>query len=167
MINSLALLIFPAFLAYAAVSDMMTMRISNRISFGLGLGFIVLAFVIGMPLNQFGVHILTAVVVLLVTFSMFAAGWIGGGDAKLAAATALWLGFPLTIDFLLMAAILGGVLTLFFLLGRRVPLSAGLQNVAWISRLHSHANGVPYGIALAAAGMMVYADSVIFKAFGA
>lgn len=164
MLNGLALLILPAILAYAAVSDMMSMKISNRISMGLGLGFVLLAFIVGMPFQVIGVHLLTAMVVLIVTFSMFAAGWIGGGDAKLAAATALWFGFPLTVTFLLTASIWGGVLTLLFLLARRWPLPAGLLGVEWITRLHNSSNGVPYGIALAAAGMMVYPQTQIFLA---
>jgi prepilin peptidase CpaA len=162
MMNGLALLVFPALLAYAAVSDMMTMRISNRISLALGLAFLIMAFLVGMSLDLIGMHLLTGVVVLLIGFSLFAFGWIGGGDAKLAASAALWFGFPLAGSYLLTAAILGGGLTLLFLVGRRIQLPAGLMGVAWISRLHDRSNGVPYGIALAIGGMLVYPQSLIF-----
>ena len=46
-----------------------------------------------MPLAEIGMHVAAALAVLVVTFVFFSRGWIGGGDAKLAAATALWLGF--------------------------------------------------------------------------
>ena len=50
-------------------------------------------------------------------FAMFALGWIGGGDAKLAAAIALWLGWGALLDYSLSAAIYGGALTIVILLG--------------------------------------------------
>src|SRR5262249_52418386 len=47
-------------------------------------------------------------VVLVAAFSLFARGVIGGGDAKLAAATALWLGFDHLLPYLLYASLIGG-----------------------------------------------------------
>src|SRR5262249_33515698 len=85
--------LFPAAMAFAASSDLISMTISNRLSLGLALAFFVVALVIGMPMMEMGKHVLAALLVLLVTFGFFARGWIGGGDAKLAAATALWFGF--------------------------------------------------------------------------
>ena len=49
-------------------------------------------------------------------------GWIGGGDAKLAAATALWFGFDFLLDYLVYASLFGGVLTLVLIQFRRLPL---------------------------------------------
>ena len=49
-------------------------------------------------------HVAAGAAVLAVTFALFAFGWIGGGDAKLAAATALWLGFDTLPDYLMLAA---------------------------------------------------------------
>lgn len=164
MLNTLSMLVFPAVLAYAAASDLLTMKISNKVSLFLIGAFAVMALMVQMPIALAGTHLATALVVLLVTFTLFSFGWIGGGDAKLAAAIALWVGFPLAISFLLTAAIWGGGLTIVFLLLRRWPLPAGLLGVEWIGRLHDNSNGVPYGIALAAAGMMVYPQTMIFTA---
>jgi prepilin peptidase CpaA len=50
--------------------------------------------------------------VLIVAFRLFCCGWVGGGDAKFAAATAPWFGFARLSDCLLYAWIFGGVLTL-------------------------------------------------------
>ena len=63
---------------------------------------------------------------LAVAFVFFARGWIGGGDAKLAAATALWLGFDHLLPYLLYASIFGGVLTLAMIRFRLMPLPAAL-----------------------------------------
>jgi prepilin peptidase CpaA len=95
---------------------------------------------------------------------MFSLGWIGGGDAKLAAATALWMGWSLILDYGATAAIFGGVLTLALLSARMAPLPAALERHAWIERLHNLKTGVPYGIALAAAGLAQYPHSQIWAA---
>src|ERR1700674_5223480 len=89
----LVLGLFPAAMAFAAASDLITMTISNRLSLALCAAFFLVAAAVGMPLADIGRHVLASLVVLAVAFAFFARGWIGGGDAKLAAATALWLGF--------------------------------------------------------------------------
>lgn len=156
--------LFPAVMAFAAASDLLTMTISNRVSLALALGFFLAAFLIGMPYAEMGEHMLAALIVLAVAFACFAFGWIGGGDAKLAAATALWFGFSHLMDYLLLAAILGGVLTLVLLALRQWPLPSPLARQPWIARLHAVNSGIPYGIALAIAGLMVYPDTAFIHA---
>lgn len=156
--------LFPAVMAFAAASDLLTMTISNRVSLALALGFFLAAFLIGMPYAEMSEHMLAALIVLAVAFACFAFGWIGGGDAKLAAATALWFGFSHLMDYLLLAAILGGVLTLVLLALRQWPLPSPLARQPWIARLHAVNSGIPYGIALAIAGLMVYPDTVFIHA---
>jgi prepilin peptidase CpaA len=102
--------------------------------------------------------------VLVVAFVFFARGWIGGGDAKLAAATALWLGFDHLLTYLLYASLFGGLLTLVLLNVRAMPLPSLLSGQPWAVRLHSKDSGVPYGIALAAAALVVYPDTIWMKA---
>jgi prepilin peptidase CpaA len=86
-------------------------------------------------------------------------GWIGGGDAKLAAATALWLGFDFLPSYLIYASLFGGALTLALLQFRKWPLPAMLAEQDWVVRLHRDDTGVPYGIALAAAALAIYPDT--------
>ena len=112
MTDTARLLLFPAMMAFAASSDLFTMTISNRVSLILVGGFFALAFWSGMSPNDVLSHVGAAFSVLAVTFVFFARGWIGGGDAKLAAATALWLGFDHLMEYLLYASIFGGILTL-------------------------------------------------------
>ena len=69
-------------------------------------------------------HFGAGLVVLVFAFICFARGWIGGGDAKLAAATALWLGFDLLMPYLLYASLLGGVLTI-LIIRFRIDAAAG------------------------------------------
>jgi prepilin peptidase CpaA len=154
--DAIRLLLFPALMAFAASSDLLTMTISNRLSLALAGGFFLLAIATGMGLTTIGMHLAAATLVLSVCFGFFSRGWIGGGDAKLAAATALWFGFDYLLDYLLYASLFGGALTLILLQFRKLPLPAALARQTWILRLHEHGAGIPYGIALAAAALAVY-----------
>jgi prepilin peptidase CpaA len=154
--DAIKLLMFPALMAFAASSDLFTMTISNRLSLALAGGFVLLAVVTGMSLAAIGMHLVAGFAVLVVAFGFFSQGWIGGGDAKLVAATALWFGFDHLLDYIIYASIFGGVLTLALIQFRRLPLPAFMVRQKWIMRLHDAGGGVPYGIALAAAALIVY-----------
>ncbi len=160
------LLLFPALMAFAASSDLFTMTISNRLSLALAGGFFLLTLITGMSLYAFGMHLAAAAVVLVVAFIFFSQGWIGGGDAKLAAATALWFGFDFLLDYLIYASLFGGALTLIILQFRKLPLPAPLARQGWIVRLHETDGGVPYGIALAAAALAVYPKTGWMPGYG-
>ena len=156
VVDAISLVLFPALMAFAASSDLITMTISNRVSLALAGGFLVLALVTGMGLADIGWHLAAGAVVLVAAFVFFSRGWIGGGDAKLAAATALWLGFDQLLPYLLYASLLGGVLTFAMLQLRTLPLPAPLVGQAWAERLHRMDTGIPYGIALAVAALLIY-----------
>ena len=160
--TTIALLAFPLGMAFAASSDLLTMRISNKLVLLLVVGFFILAIATNLPMQDFAMHILSALVVLVVGFTFFAFRWIGGGDAKLAAATTLWLGFGLTVPYLVYAAMFGGVLTLLILAFRGIPLFPMIARFAFLERLHDRKSGVPYGVALALAGLLTYSNSAIF-----
>jgi len=115
-----------------------------------------------MSLNITGLHLLAGAIGLAAGMAMFALGWIGGGDAKLFAVTALWLGWDSFFEYTVMAALLGGALTLGLLALRRLSLPAGLARVPWFARLANHQAGVPYGVALAAAALVVLPDTQVF-----
>jgi len=162
-VTSLAL--FPALMAFAASSDFFTMTISNRVSLLLIAGFCVLALLTGMSLAEFGWHIAAGALVLAVAFGFFACGWIGGGDAKLAAATGLWFGFAHLFDYVVYASIVGGALTLLLLKVRAWPLPALLARQEWAQRLHEPGGDIPYGIALAAGALLVYPHTAWMTGF--
>ncbi len=152
---------FPILMAYAAASDLLTMTISNWVSIALVAGFVALApLVPGMTLTAFGFHLAGGAVVLIVTFAMFSFGWIGGGDAKIAAAASLWLGLDHTVEFLTWTAVIGGPLTILVLVMRQGLSPALAVRFTWLHRLHDPSSGVPYGLALAAAALFVYPDTV-------
>jgi len=156
LLDATRLLLFPALMAFAASSDLFTMTISNRLTLALVVGFGALALMTGMPVTMMLDHAGAALLVLVVGFILFARGWIGGGDAKLAAATALWLGWPHLFDYVLYASLLGGALTVALLQFRKFTLPVPVATMEWVERLHRPGGGVPYGIALAAAALLVY-----------
>jgi prepilin peptidase CpaA len=162
--DTIRLMLFPAVMAFAASSDLLTMTISNRVSLILAAGFLILAPVSGMSAADMLSHVGAAAIVLVVAFGFFARGWIGGGDAKLAAATALWFGFDHLLDYLFYASLIGGAMTLLLIQFRLRPLPALLTGQTWAERLHRKDAGVPYGIALAAAALAVYPDTPWMKA---
>lgn len=152
--------VFPLAMAYAAISDLLTMTISNRVTLSLAAAFVVLSPVAGMDLHTFGLHWAAGGVVLAVAFVCFAFGWIGGGDAKLASVTALWLGWDNAIEYIAIGSIFGGVLTITLLSFRRSVLPAFIIRQPWVQRLHDEGAGVPYGVALAAAGLVTYPHTI-------
>jgi prepilin peptidase CpaA len=156
ILDLLRLLLFPMLMAFAASSDLLTMTISNRVSLLLIAGFLVLALASGMGLTAIGLHMAAGAVVLAVAFTCFAMGWMGGGDAKMASAIALWFGFTHLLEFLIYASLFGGALTLLLLEFRRWPLPYALNGQAWLLRLHHQDTGIPYGIALAIGALVVY-----------
>jgi prepilin peptidase CpaA len=160
MILDLArLLLFPALMAFAAASDLFTMTISNRVSLALFAGFVILAVLGGMGFYDILSHLAAGATLLVIAFGCFACGWIGGGDAKIAAVVALWFGFGHLMNYLLYASLFGGALTLVLLQFRQWPLPYLLAGQPWLARLHAKESGVPYGIALAIGALMIYPDT--------
>ncbi|MGA3064430.1 MAG: prepilin peptidase [Methylocystis sp.] len=156
MFDSLALLVFPLLMIFAALADLFTMTIPNRVSLVLIAAYLLLALYLRLPLATVGLHVSCGLAMLALTFTMFQMGWIGGGDAKLAAATALWVGWPALFEYGLAASLIGGALTIAILALRHYELPEKLLSVGFIAKLAEKNGGVPYGIALALAGLMIY-----------
>jgi prepilin peptidase CpaA len=164
MLDLARLLLFPALMAFAAASDLFTMTISNRVSLALAAGFLLLAASTGMAPSEILSHVGAGALVLVVAFFCFTMGWVGGGDAKIVAAAALWFGFAHLMEYLLYASVFGGALTVLLMQFRQWPLPAMLTSQAWLLRLHARESGIPYGIALAIGALMIYPETDWVKA---
>ena len=164
ILDTARLLLFPALMAFAAASDLFTMTISNRVSLALIAGFVALAVLGGMGLHDILLHFGAGAAVLVVAFTFFAMGWIGGGDAKIAASVALWFGFDHLLNYLLNVSLLGGALTVLLIQFRQWPLPSLLTGQTWLNRLHDKQSGIPYGIALALGALIVYPQTEWIKA---
>lgn len=156
-------ILFPFLVSYAAASDLLTMKISNSVNGCIFFSFIYFAVASGMSAEVLAWHVCAGVLTLAVSFGMFARGWIGGGDAKLAAATALWLGLAHLGDFIIIASVLGGMLTLAIVYARSFPLPAASIHLPFVTHLHSAKTDIPYGIALSAAALIVMSHAAGFE----
>ena len=168
MLEAAILVIFPMLVAYGGVSDLLSMTIRNRVSVLLIAGFVIVALVAGLPLNEWGLHALAVLLVFPVCLGLFAARWMGGGDAKLISAISLWIGFgPNLLTFLLLVTIYGAILTIGIVLMRQVAvLPGGLHRQEWLLRLHDSKSGIPYGITIAVAALQVYPTTSWFALIG-
>lgn len=165
MLTMLLLMLFPVAMAFAAANDLFTMKIPNGISLVLIAGFAVASIAAGMSLEAIAYHAIAALGVLTATFALFAFRMLGGGDAKLMAAGALWIGPALMIEYLAHLTIFGGILAVAILCYRKFVPADLLALPGWAHRLHVNGTGIPYGIAIAASGLINYPGTEIFRAF--
>jgi prepilin peptidase CpaA len=161
MIEAAILIIFPFAMAFAGVSDLLSMTIQNRVSLILIVSFAALAPLTGMPLDIYAMHFVAGAIVLAATFALFAMGTMGGGDAKLMSATAVWLGWNFGLaEYLLTMSVLGGLLTVAILRYRNSHLAlVYTERLEFMRRLARKDQGIPYGIALGSAGLLTFPAS--------
>lgn len=152
--------IFCLCMIFAIVSDMLTMTIANSASIVLVASFAALALLGDLAWQDYALHIALGAVVLALTFCLFAVNAMGGGDAKMIAATAVWMGpgLPL-LQYLIWSALLGGVLTLVLLALRYSPLAAPASSTRLFRHVADRKAGIPYGIALGIAGLLAFPSS--------
>jgi prepilin peptidase CpaA len=138
LIRSVILLVFPSLLALAGAYDLITMSIPNKLTLALAVCFALLSPFSGMGAIVAASHVACGVVVLIAGFLCFNGGLLGGGDAKLLAVSALWLGWERLPGFLFATLIFNTVMA-----------------VA-VVRARSSAEATPCGAAIAAAGLLAY-----------
>lgn len=159
------LLIFPVLAIIGGLKDLISYTIPNWISLALIAAFVPAALVSGAPLAQIGLCLAVGVGALVLGMGMFAAGWIGGGDGKLFAVCALWMGWPGAFMFLVYTGLAGGVLTFAILTlrsGYLVPAVAG--GPAWLRKLAAKDGDLPYGVAIAAGALWAFPHGALAAA---
>jgi prepilin peptidase CpaA len=155
--------VLPLILAAAAGWDLASYTIPNFLQVAMFAGFVILAIAAHLPFSVIGLHLLAGLIGLAAGFTLFALGYIGGGDAKLFAAVTLWLGMHDMPAYAMAASLFGGLLTLTILAMRQWPLPAFAARQQWIVRLHAEKAGIPYGVALAAGAFVILPHTEIFR----
>jgi prepilin peptidase CpaA len=150
MLPTIALATFVVGLVCAALSDLLRYEIPDELSLAIGAAFLLIA--TGTPFTQWLPHILVGGVTLLIGAILFDRGICGGGDVKLFAAAALWMGWQHLPEFVLLTALAGGALAAGLLAARALGRSV-VESGRWYSRLLRPGEGVPYGIAISAAAL--------------
>ena len=166
--DSLSLLplgLMPALLIIAGMKDLTSMKIPNWISMGLIAGFLPAALSVGLSLEMIAIHLGVALVALFVGMGMFALRWVGGGDAKVIAASCLWLGLQGSGMFLLWTGMMGGIFCLFLLFARFHSRPYLVGAPGWVVHLMEPKGDIPYGVAICAGALMAYPASPLLAAF--
>lgn len=149
----------PLFLVAAAVSDVRRRQIPNYLSGGMAVvGFMLC--LSGAGVVATGPALLAGGIAMLIGLLLQVVRLVGGGDVKLFAAMAIWIGPKASLDAVLATALAGGVLALFFLRRQSSPGGAALPDGPLMSRLQLDEGRdferVPYGVAVAAGGLWVW-----------
>ncbi|MEK7661138.1 MAG: prepilin peptidase [Pseudomonadota bacterium] len=159
-----AIVTYSGFLIIAAIGDAKSFTITNRLNVAFAISFLVFALPLGLTFKDIGIHILAATIAFGVGFLLFAAGLFGGGDAKLMAATAIWLGPAPMLSYGVNTALAGGLLAIVLIAARFLAAKIGLpKKPKWLRRLMRKTNHVPYGIALCVGGLFALPRATWFE----
>lgn len=135
-----------ALLVIAAVIDVRTFTISNRLNAAVALLAPAYWWSVALPIwPEAALQLGVAAGVFVLLAGAFYAGMMGGGDVKLAAALALWFSPASTVKFLIWMSIAGGLLTLVVVALHRAAGKPGRPEV-------------PYGVAIALGGGVILAQ---------
>ncbi|MDB5465773.1 MAG: cpaA [Phenylobacterium sp.] len=147
---ALGLIVTAVALAWAAASDFSRYLIPNRVCALVAAGYALAGF--GLPLGPWVAGLAVGVLVLGVGAALFARGWVGGGDVKLAAAVTLWAGPAQFSDFALVTSIVGAALAGLML----SPLRRLMPRPAWADGATAGlGQPMPFGVPIAAGGAWV------------
>ena len=164
MLDAAIFVVFPLLMAVAAFSDMFSMTIPNRISIILFVSFLAIAPFAGLGLVDIGWHVAVGLIVLVVCFALFAVNVMGGGDAKLLAASAVWFGYSSDlVGYLATVGIYGGLLTIAVLILRANQQALLALPLPIPLHFFNAKKGVPYAIAIGLAALTCYPDSVLMR----
>jgi prepilin peptidase CpaA len=165
ILQAALVILFPALMIIGGLTDLTSFTIPNRLSVLLGLVFLPAALALGRPPAEIGVDLGVGFAALIAGMGMFAAGWIGGGDAKLFAVAGLWLGWPASIDFMMVTALAGGGLAVLLLNARSSVVRAHLAGAPpWLDRLTTPGADVPYGVAIAVGALAAFPHCALMQA---
>ena len=155
LLADLAVLCFAGLVFSAAVSDILTLTIPNRLCLAVGLLYPSYVLAAPVPVDWIGA-LAVAAVALVVGIAFFCFGAAGGGDGKLFAATALWAGPGLIMHLTLYTAMAGGVMAVFMWLQHRVAHARTLTPDSQVDTDPKIGRQpMPYGAAIAVGALYV------------
>lgn len=167
MIPLVFLSAFPASLLIAAMNDLYEYKIPNWVSIVLFLSYFAAGLGLGAPPSALLEGFLFSCAALVVGFGLFAGKFLGGGDAKLLAACAPWVGPSALMPFLFYTALAGGGFAIALVIFRKTPALPVYAQAPWLLRLHQRPKDIPYAVAIALGGLLSFSQTPLFQlAFG-
>lgn len=146
-LSVLLLAILALLLIVAAAGDLRSRQIPNWLNAAIALLAIPFWLSLSLDGGEMAVRLAIGVGLFALFAGLFYLGMMGGGDVKLIAALALWLPPLAVLPLLTIMAIAGGILTAVMLVRARLAKSGTPE--------------VPYGVAIAIAGMWMIAEPIV------
>lgn len=164
MLHILSFALLPILLTIAATSDAMTYRIPNWLTLLTAALFFPMALATGLPLALYAWHLLAALLIFALGYTLFAFNLMGAGDVKLMTATGLWFGITNLMSFIQVTAYAGLIQICFMLVWSFVMLNAELSGsdtrlAGFWARLKPMTPNVPFGFAIALGGIVAFRDT--------
>jgi prepilin peptidase CpaA len=159
MIHFFSITLFPLLMIVAGAGDALAMRIPNWLTALIAAAFFPMALFTAMPFAALGLHIAVGFGLFIVGFALFSIGLFGGGDAKLLAAAGLWLGWPDTLQFLVMTAFAGGALAIAVGIWTLIHMDMEIKDSSLFQRFSAIKPNVPYGYAFAIGALLAFPHS--------
>ena len=144
---------FGALLFAASCYDVIRLRIPNLIPVGL-VALFAFQLLVGRSFQDPLDHFLAMGLALLALLPLFALNMLGGGDVKLLAAVALWLGIDKLAALLILVGIVGGVFALFWL-AMRWLIRTGLRDRTLPRSLQAHAP-LPFALPIMIVAVLLF-----------
>lgn len=163
MVAYLILSVFPAALIVAALNDIYEFKIPNWISILLIVAYPAAGMAVGASMATLLEGFLIGAGALTLGFALFAGRVVGGGDAKLLAATAPWLGAGALGPFLFLTAVSGLGLAVAMMMFRKMPILPIYSHAPWLIELHQRKKDLPYGVAIASGGLLSFSQTPFFQ----
>lgn len=159
MYDTLLLSVFPLLIMSAGIADYASLQIPNWLNGLIAASIMPFVLLSGMPVEIFAWHVAAAIVTFLVGLVLFFMRLIGGGDVKMLAACALWVGWAPLPGFLVLTLVAGGVLamgTLAWTSVNHLMKSRQDGEPFWLRAATNTRVQLPYGLAIAAGGTMIF-----------
>jgi len=150
-IGIILLCVLAALLIAAAITDIRSRIISNRLNIAIACLAPLYWVASGLPAwPDMALQVALGAGVLGLFAFLFALGMMGGGDVKLLAAVALWFPWQALVVLLVIMSLLGGVVTLITVIHHRMSKRAGQPEI-------------PYGVAISLAALWLAGERIIYQ----
>lgn len=163
IMSTIGLLVFTLLMAWAAIGDIRSFTITDKLNLTIAALFLLLAIPMGLGWGAILDHVKIGLIATVIAIAMFYIGIFGGGDAKMTGAIALWLGSTPMVPFIFYTALTGGVLGIILIIGRRLAKKFGLpKSPKWARRILRKRSAVPYGVALGIGALLAAPQALWF-----
>lgn len=163
MIAYLIISVFPAALLIAAANDIYEFKIPNWVSLTLVIAYPAAGMAVGASPSVVVEGLIIGAGALAFGFALFAGKIVGGGDAKLFAAIAPWIGAGAFGMFLFYTALAGLGLAIVMGMFRTMPILPIYARAPWLIELHGRSKDLPYAVALGAGGLISFSQTPYFQ----